>query len=201
MVDPLLVSGVVVSLFFIAVFGIFYIIRVRIDKIKEKYEKDIKRQGEDAVLSAKKIEILEQHRLDLRNALDANIKAMDDKKNEVMDMRLKSLDLERNLDEWKKKYTNLLNQKKSSEVRVGLIGEQIAPFLDAWPFETKNFKFMGAPIDGISFEDDGVVFIEIKTGHARLSPKQRQIRKQVRDGKVKFMEFRIEEDGYRVKSD
>ena len=181
--------------------ALFYVVRAYIKKRVANHEKLVKIKEEENILAAKKIEILEQHRQDLKKALDANLKAMDDKKNEVMDMRLKSLDLERNLDEWKKKYTNLLNQKKSSEVRVGLIGEQIAPFLDAWPFETKNFKFMGAPIDGISFEDDGVVLIEIKTGHAKLSPKQRQIRKQVRDGKVRFMEFRIEEDGYRVKSD
>ena len=181
--------------------ALFYGLRAYVQMRVKKFVSEIKKFEEETLLASKKVEVLEQHRQDLKNALDANIKAMDDKKNEVMDMRLKSLDLERSLDEWKKKYTSLLNQKKSSEVRVGLIGEQIAPFLDAWPFETKNFKFMGAPIDGISFEDDGVVLIEIKTGNAKLSPKQRQIRKQVRDGNVRFMEFRIEEDGYRAKSD
>lgn len=144
---------------------------------------------------------LEKHNQDLNNALNTNSKVLDERAAAVLDMKFKVVDLERNLENEKQKFSNLLNQKKSSEVRVGLIGEQIAPFLDAWPFDTKNFRFMGAPIDGISFEPDGVVLVEIKTGKAALSPKQRQIRKQVREGKVKFMEFRIEEDGYRCKTD
>lgn len=170
------------------------------DKLKQN-EKSIEKMKEDIDSLCKTNRDLEQHNQDLNNALNTNSKVLDERAAAVLDMKFKMIDLERGLDDEKKKYANLIYQKKSSEVRVGLIGEQIAPFLDAWPFDTKNFKFLGAPIDGISFENDEVVIVEIKTGKAKLSPKQRQIKKQVKEGKVKFMEFRIEEDGYRCKTD
>lgn len=170
------------------------------DKLKQN-EKSIEKMKEDIDSLCKTNRDLEQHNQDLNNALNTNSKVLDERAAAVLDMKFKMMDLERGLDDEKKKYANLIYQKKSSEVRVGLIGEQIAPFLDAWPFDTKNFKFLGAPIDGISFENDEVVIVEIKTGKAKLSPKQRQIKKQVKEGKVKFMEFRIEEDGYRCKTD
>lgn len=167
----------------------------------KEYERQLKVRKDDVDSLCKTNRDLERHNQDLNNALNTNSKVLDERAAAVLDMKFVVADLERNLEREKNKYSNLIHHKKSSEVRVGLISEQIAPFLDAWPFDVKNFKFLGAPIDGISFEPDGVVIVEIKTGKAKLSPKQRQIRKQVREGKVKFMEFRIEEDGYRCKTD
>jgi predicted Holliday junction resolvase-like endonuclease len=95
----------------------------------------------------------------------------------------------------KARYNKLFNQKKSSEVRVGRIGENIAPFLDGWPYDSNNFRFLGNPIDGIQFNDDEIIFIEIKTGRAQLSSKQRNIKKLLSDGKVSFATFRIGEEG------
>lgn len=91
--------------------------------------------------------------------------------------------------------TKLLNQKKSSEVRLGQISEQIAPFLNEYPYDPKNAKFLGQPIDLISFEEDKIVFIEIKTGHSQLSEKQKKLKKLVNDKKVVWEEFRISEKG------
>jgi len=125
--------------------------------------------------------------------------ALNEKTKKIFDLEFKLMNQERELDKEKDKYTNLLHQKKSTEVRIGQISEQIAPFLHAWPYKAGNFRFLGAPIDGISFEDDKVVFVEIKTGKGRLSPKQIKIRKQIRDKKIEWVEFRINPDGYNVK--
>ena len=96
--------------------------------------------------------------------------------------------------ETQKKYSSLLHQKKSSEVRIGQIGEHIAPFLHDWPWESKNFRFLGNPVDGIQFNEDELIFVEIKTGKSQLSKSQRIIRDLIKEGKVRWAVFRIGED-------
>jgi predicted Holliday junction resolvase-like endonuclease len=92
-------------------------------------------------------------------------------------------------------YNKLLGQKKSSEVRVGKIGENMAPFLNGWPYDPNDFRFLGSPIDGVQFNKDELVFVEIKTGKSVLSKKQRWIKQLVKEGKVGFATFRINENG------
>ena len=92
-------------------------------------------------------------------------------------------------------YRKILSQKKSSEVRVGKIGENLAPFLNGWPYDPNSFRFLGNPIDGIQFADDKIRFVEIKTGKARLSASQKWIKDLVKKGQVSFVTFRVGEDG------
>ncbi|MDD4351632.1 MAG: Holliday junction resolvase-like protein [Candidatus Gracilibacteria bacterium] len=88
------------------------------------------------------------------------------------------------------KLEQVLSQKKSGEVLHGKSWEEFAPFMKHYPFDPGNFKFMGMPIDGISFEDDAIYFVEIKTGKSQLSQKQKKIRDQVERGQIKWLEFR-----------
>ena len=101
--------------------------------------------------------------------------------------------------EEKDKYTKLLHDKISSEVRVGKIGENMAPFLNDWPYNPNNFRFLGHPIDGIQFTDDEIIFVEIKTGKSRLSKSQRRFRDLVKEKKVSFATFRVGENGCKLK--
>lgn len=94
-----------------------------------------------------------------------------------------------------KKYNKELSFRKSSEVRLGQIGENLAPFLRGWPWDSKQFRFLGNPVDGIQFTEDSIFFVEIKTGKSRLSSKQIHIKNLIKEGKVKFATFRIGEDG------
>ena len=48
----------------------------------------------------------------------------------------------------------ILSQKKSSEVRLGQISEHFAPLLKDFPYDTKNARFLGSPIDLIVFDID-----------------------------------------------
>lgn len=98
-----------------------------------------------------------------------------------------------------KKYDKLLSQKKSSEVRLGKVAENMAPFFQEWPYDANRFRFLGNPIDGISFNEDEVVFVEIKSGGARLSKSQKHVRDLVRAGKVKFVSFRVDQHGSTLK--
>jgi len=95
------------------------------------------------------------------------------------------------LDVAKENYKTLLSQKKSSEVRLGNIAEKLVPFLDYFTYEPANAVFLGQPIDYVVFEEDGITFVEIKSGKSQLSAKQRNIRDLVKSKQVSWKEIRI----------
>ena len=86
----------------------------------------------------------------------------------------------------------LLSQKKSSEVRLGQISEQLAPFIKGFPYDPKKAHFLGNPIDYVIFDDNKVVFMEIKSGKARLTKGQKDIKDMIDAGKVVFETMRID---------
>ena len=76
----------------------------------------------------------------------------------------------------------------------GLIAEQFAPFtrrLEEFGWDPQEFKFLGRPVDGVQFQDDEVIIVEFKTGGSQMTPRQRQIKKLVSEGKVRFEEIRF----------
>ena len=90
----------------------------------------------------------------------------------------------------------ILSQKKSSEVRLGQISEHFAPLLKDFPYDAKNARFLGSPIDLIVFDIDNerIIFIEIKTGNSKQTKKQRQIRDIIEEGNITYEVMRIYED-------
>lgn len=101
---------------------------------------------------------------------------------------------------WKKEailrldaYIKLQAQKKSSEVRSGLITEQMVPFLSQFKHNPLNAHFIGKPIDYIVFNDDEIVFVEIKYGKSSLKSNQRNIRDLIIAKKVRWEEISINE--------
>ena len=103
----------------------------------------------------------------------------------------KKQELEKKLDEETVARKKVLSQKKSGEVRLGHIAETLAPFLDQFDFEPERCSFLGQPIDYISFGDDEITFIEVKSGNSQLSQKQRHIRDLVNAKLVSWKEVRI----------
>jgi predicted Holliday junction resolvase-like endonuclease len=85
----------------------------------------------------------------------------------------------------------VVSQKKSGEVRLGHIAETLAPFLEQFEFDPERCSFMGKPIDYISFGDDEITFIEVKSGNAQLNQRQRQIKKLVEQRAISWKEVRI----------
>ena len=88
-------------------------------------------------------------------------------------------------------HSRLLSQKKSSEVRLGQISEQLVPFLKYFKYDPKNAHFIGMPIDYIIFENDKIVFVEVKTGTSVLSKKQNTIKNIIKNKNVEFETIRI----------
>ena len=100
-------------------------------------------------------------------------------------------EVEKNLKEETESRKKTLSQKKSSEVRLGNIAETLAPFLDQFDFDPENCIFLGRPIDYISFEDETITLIEVKSGKSQLNAKQRHIRDLIKNKQVAWKEIRI----------
>lgn len=85
------------------------------------------------------------------------------------------------------------SSKRSLSTTYGLISEQWAPFMSGYPYDPRNFRFIGKPIDGVQFEQDKVVFVEFKVNTSQLSDEQRRIRALIEAGRVEWYEFRMQE--------
>ncbi|MBK26003.1 MAG: hypothetical protein CME70_18545 [Halobacteriovorax sp.] len=98
---------------------------------------------------------------------------------------------EKDLEEETENRKRIVSQKKSSEVRLGNIAETLAPFLDQFDFNPEECNFLGKPIDYISFGEEEITFIEVKSGKSQLNSKQRHIRDLIKSKQVAWKEVRI----------
>ena len=79
----------------------------------------------------------------------------------------------------------------------GQFSEQLAPYLPNFKYKPTECKFLGKPIDLVVFngldekEVKDIVFVEVKSGEAELNTVQRKIRDAVKEGRVKWEEYRI----------
>ncbi len=94
---------------------------------------------------------------------------------------------------------------KSRSVIGGQFSEQLAPFLPNFKYLPTECKFIGKPIDLLVFRGmdekkiDEVVFIEVKSGNAKLSSQEKNLKEAIEKGKVKWEEYRIPEEITRKK--
>jgi predicted Holliday junction resolvase-like endonuclease len=101
---------------------------------------------------------------------------------------------------WKARYTRAVRQdavQRSLAVTTGKVYEQLLPYLPDFPFNPKDVRFLGSPVDFVVFDglSDGqvsrVVFVEVKTGGAELSVRERRVRDAVSDHRVEWHELRV----------
>ena len=86
---------------------------------------------------------------------------------------------------------NLKSEKKSMSIIHGQNIEELMPFSKNFPYDYRNFKFIGMPVDGIVFNDEKIVFVEIKTGSSRLNNKQEKIKNLVENKEVYWKEIKV----------
>jgi predicted Holliday junction resolvase-like endonuclease len=96
-------------------------------------------------------------------------------------------------------FEKLQFNKISSEVKLGQKAEHLLPFLESFPYKDDEIKGLFQPVDLIVFRQDEVVFVEVKTGAAQLSEKERRIRDNIKAGRVRFEVHRMNEKGVSVK--
>ena len=90
--------------------------------------------------------------------------------------------------------------KRSRSVIGGQLAEQVAPFLPGFPCHPGDARFIGKPVDFIAFpglaEDDTVhevLLIEVKSGKSALSGREKEIKRAVAEGRVRYVEYRVGE--------
>jgi predicted Holliday junction resolvase-like endonuclease len=92
---------------------------------------------------------------------------------------------------------------QSRAVTRGQVFEQFAAYFPDFEFSPKDAQFLGKPVDFVVFDglDEGelrrIVFVEIKTGGAELSTRERRIRDAIRRGDVEWRELRLGEPSVR----
>jgi predicted Holliday junction resolvase-like endonuclease len=100
---------------------------------------------------------------------------------------------------WKVRYTTSIREdavQRSQAVTAGKVHEQLIPYLPGFPFNPKDVRFLGSPIDLVVFDGlaEGqvrrVVFLEVKTGRAGLTSRERSVRDAVQAGEVEWAELR-----------
>ena len=92
---------------------------------------------------------------------------------------------------FKSSASELKSRIRSQSTRYGQITEQFLPLVEAYPWDSKQFRFLGTPIDGIQFEEDKIVLVEFKSSSSQMSVKQRKIKELVEQGKVEFKLIRV----------
>ena len=101
---------------------------------------------------------------------------------------------------WRAKHASAIRADavaKSLAVTVGKVSEQLVPYLPGFGYNPKDARFLGSPVDFVVFDglDAGalerVVFLEVKTGAATLTTRERQIRDAIESGRVAWHELRI----------
>ena len=88
---------------------------------------------------------------------------------------------------------------KSRAVLGGQFSEQLAPFLPNFKYLPTEARFIGKPIDFIVFKGmdnkniEEVVFVEVKSGKAKLSQHEKRLKEVIDKKKVRWVEYRIPE--------
>lgn len=86
---------------------------------------------------------------------------------------------------------------KSRAVLGGKFSEQIAPYLPNFRYNPSDARFIGAPVDFIVFDglSEGdlrkIVFLEVKSGNSKLSPKEEYLKQKIKEGKVNWEFYRV----------
>ena len=104
-----------------------------------------------------------------------------------------------NLQSWLTENETLIRQdaiERSRSVILGKVTEHLAPFMPTFPYNPKDVRFIGTPIDLLVFDglDEGnlrdIVIIEVKTGNSSLTPKQKQIKDAILHQRIIWREWR-----------
>jgi predicted Holliday junction resolvase-like endonuclease len=89
--------------------------------------------------------------------------------------------------------------RRASSVLSGKVTEHLAPYLPDFPYDPRDVRFLGTPVDlivfdGMSDDDDvrEVVFVEVKTGSSSLTTRERRVRDAVQEKRVSWKIFHLE---------
>jgi len=101
---------------------------------------------------------------------------------------------------WRLRYSAAIREnavQRSLAVTAGKVHEQLVPYLPDFGFNPKDARFLGSPVDLVVFDGLAagqvrrVVFLEVKTGGAALTTRERQVRDVIDAREVVWAELRL----------
>jgi len=101
---------------------------------------------------------------------------------------------------WKVGYTAHVREdaiQRSQAITAGKVHEQLIPYLPVFPYNPKDVRFLGSPVDLVVFDGlsegrlERIVFVEVKTGGSGLTVRERCVRDVVRSGEIEWEELRV----------
>jgi len=101
---------------------------------------------------------------------------------------------------WRLRYSAKIREnavQRSLAVTAGKVHEQLVPYLPEFGFNPKDARFLGSPVDLVIFDGLAagavrrVVFLEVKTGGAALTTRERQVRDVIDAREVVWAELRL----------
>jgi predicted Holliday junction resolvase-like endonuclease len=101
---------------------------------------------------------------------------------------------------WKARYTSRIRAdavQRSQAVTAGKVHEQLTPYLPYFPYNPKDVRFIGSPVDLVVFDglSEGdlrsIVFLEVKTGGSSLTGRERRVRDVIQAREVEWVELRV----------
>jgi predicted Holliday junction resolvase-like endonuclease len=115
--------------------------------------------------------------------------------------RIANEEMELKLEKWRFEMEASIREdaiKRSSSVVSGKVTEHLVPYFGNFPYNPKDARFLGTPIDLIVFDGmsednlNEIVFLEVKTGSSSLSTRERRIKEAIMARKVVWKEFRVQ---------
>ena len=89
-------------------------------------------------------------------------------------------------------------KQRSAAVQWGKTIEHFVPFMEEFPIPAEDVVFLGMPIDYVGFTNTSsktkceVHFVEVKSGSSFLMGKQKNIKKAIEEGRVRWHEISVD---------
>jgi len=136
------------------------------------------------------LSVLRESKIELKNEAQSKIRKLLEQSQQQMQEKVERYEGE--LRKEKDSNRRLLAQKKSTEVRTGHILEKVAPLFQDFPGDIVDDNVIPVfkAFDYLVIKDDEIILVEVKSGNAGLSTRQKKLKKLVEAGKVSFQVFR-----------
>lgn len=164
------------------------------ERIRSRVEEWRDRETQTILAEAQRDSLFEAHKL-FKEWCEGELEAV---RREQRELALR--EARHKLSEWMLDHEKNIRQdaiQRSQAVTTGKIVEHLVPYLPNFNYNPKDARFVGSPVDFVVFdglsddEDDqlSIVFVEIKTGMATLTRRERMVRDAIKAGRVKWVEW------------
>lgn len=111
------------------------------------------------------------------------------------------IEVMKKLEQEKERNDKVVSQRISSQVKIGAISENALPFIQNMPYDFTNMHHLGQPVDFIYFDysaEPSITLVEVKSGAAKESKRQKLIRDLIKEGKVHYDLVQITDQGVKI---